>query len=374
MELGYECIKILNGKSEKRYASHPYITGFIDGYEVDFVPCYSISMGDTIKSAVDRTILHMEYVKANLRPEKEGDVLLLKQFMGMVGTYGSEFKVGGFAGYLCELLILHYGSFTSVIEAAGRSWQPGLSIDLENYGTSHNFKDPLVVIDPVDPNRNVASSLSLQKMSEFVAAAGNFLSSKSMEYFFPRNLDISRDKILDEFNSRGTKTIIIEFNAPMIPADALHPQITKTEQSLAKILKREGFRLIGSSYYTDESDYAVILLEVESGELPRYKVHVGPSVWYREHGRSFRDLHPESWIQNDRWTAMVEREFRDLESLITHLLSEEGIRKVRGGKHVKKSLLDWFELKEVGDILPGADSEHLKFFYSYLHKGWMLER
>ena len=70
-----------------------------------------IENAEQLKSAVDRTILHTHYIKKNLKENQINDVLILKKFMEGIETYGSEFKVGGFAGYLCELLILEYGTF-----------------------------------------------------------------------------------------------------------------------------------------------------------------------------------------------------------------------------------------------------------------------
>ena len=39
LELAEKCIKEVNGTYEARYASHPYLTGTIEGYMVDFDPC-----------------------------------------------------------------------------------------------------------------------------------------------------------------------------------------------------------------------------------------------------------------------------------------------------------------------------------------------
>ncbi|HTX61814.1 MAG TPA: CCA tRNA nucleotidyltransferase, partial [Methanobacterium sp.] len=227
LKLGLECIKEMNGTHEYRYASHPYITGSIDDLDIDFVPCYDIRESKKIKSAVDRTIPHTEYIKEHLMAEESDEVLLLKCFMKTVNTYGSEFKVGGFAGYLCELLILHYQTFINVLENASDKWKPGYKIDLARYGTADQFNEPLIVVDPVDANRNVAAALSLQKMSEFTAASGNFLKNQSPHYFEPIPVRPDHDKIKESFKSRGTKTIILTFKAPDIPADALYPQINK---------------------------------------------------------------------------------------------------------------------------------------------------
>jgi tRNA nucleotidyltransferase (CCA-adding enzyme) len=141
----------------------------------------------------------------NLKADQEKEVRLLKRFMKMVGTYGSEFKVGGFSGYLCELLVIHYGSFLDVLQGAWNEWKPGYQIDLMNYRTANLFNDPMVVVDPTDKNRNVSAALRLQKMSEFVIAAGNFLETPKKSYFYPKVIEYNQEDILGEFNRRETQ-------------------------------------------------------------------------------------------------------------------------------------------------------------------------
>ncbi|MGZ7160978.1 MAG: CCA tRNA nucleotidyltransferase, partial [Methanobacterium sp.] len=133
LKIGRKCIQKMHGKHELRFASHPYVTGFIEGYEIDFVPCYTIENADELKSAVDRTILHTEYVNKKLKEEQKDEVLLLKKFMESIHTYSAEAKVGGFSGYLCELLIINYGTFVDVLETASEKWSPKTTIDIENY-------------------------------------------------------------------------------------------------------------------------------------------------------------------------------------------------------------------------------------------------
>ncbi|MBP5785384.1 MAG: CCA tRNA nucleotidyltransferase, partial [Methanobrevibacter sp.] len=170
LDIAYKTNDALNGNASEHYASHPYLTCDIDGFEVDIVPCYAIEEGQSIISAVDRTILHTRYIQKHLSKEQEDEVLLLKKFMDAVGTYGSEFKTGGFAGYLCELLILNYGTFDATIRAA-QNWKRHTVIDLEDFGTAGNplFKDdPLVFIDPTDKNRNVGAALRIERFVDFI--------------------------------------------------------------------------------------------------------------------------------------------------------------------------------------------------------------
>ena len=107
---GTVCLEIARKATEgfkqiERFAEHPYLEAFVDGVRVNIVPCYRVKRGDWI-SATDRTPFHTDYVKPLLDERKVGEVRLLKRFMKGVGVYGAEIKVGGFSGYLCELLIL----------------------------------------------------------------------------------------------------------------------------------------------------------------------------------------------------------------------------------------------------------------------------
>lgn len=375
--LGIECIKQMGGKVEYRYASHPYVTGLITTLEVDFVPCYDIKDAHKIKSAVDRTIPHTQYVKKHLTPEEADEVLLLKCFMKNIGTYGSEFKVGGFAGYLCELLIIRYKTFLMVLENAAKKWNPGYQVDLAGYGTAHHFCEHLVVVDPVDPNRNVGAALSLQKLSEFVVASRNFLENPSLLYFEEKEIAPDLGDVKEEFKIRGTKTLILSFKAPDVPVDALYPQINKTTNSMVSLVERNGFKTIGSDYWTDEDDEIIILLEFETWKLPKFKKHYGPPIWSNEHGEKFHEKYGEkAWLEDDRWVAGVEREHTDVQDLLETALSRDKIGLLKFGKHVKAKILKNSRIYDIKEFLELQDVEYdvLKFLYGYLHKSELLSR
>lgn len=375
--LGWECIKMMKGKWELRYASHPYVTGIIDGFEIDFVPCYHLENSDQLKSAVDRTIPHTKYVQANLKNYQADEVILLKRFMECVGTYGSEFKVGGFAGYLCELLVLYYDTFIKVLKAASSEWKPGYKIDLENYKTGYHFNEPLVVVDPVDKKRNVAAALSLQKMSEFVVASRNFLNEPSATYFYPKKIQADLAHIIEHFSKRGTKSLILSFKTPDIPADALYPQIKKTENSMVQMANREGFTVFGSSSWTDEKEKVIILLEFDTWKLPKIKTHSGPLIWSKNHQERFLEKYKgKAWLKGDRWMVEVERKYREVEYLLKKALSEDKIGYLRFGKHIKNEILKNHELMDLMGFLKlnTYEEDFLIFLTQYLHKNEILWR
>lgn len=377
LALGSKCIKKMHGKHELRYASHPYITGFIEGFEIDFVPCYIIKSAEELKSAVDRTILHTEYVLANLNENQKDEVLLLKKFMGSIHTYSAEFKVGGFSGYLCELLIIHYGSFLNVLNAASKEWKPNYKIDIENYGTGNLFSEPLVVIDPTDKNRNVAAALKLQKMSEFIVASRNFLSDPKGEYFFDKDIDLNRNEIKNEFENRETKTLLIRFKPPEVPADALYPQIKKTENSLNGVLEREDFKVFNTDSWTDESQNVIILLEMEIWKLPQVKKHLGPFVWSKGHQNKFMEKYGnKAYVEENRWVAEIDRKYKDVEPFLNNILVENKIGFLKFGKHIKAEILKEYEMVDILEFIESnrCNEDMLLFFYEYLNKNVYLWR
>jgi tRNA nucleotidyltransferase (CCA-adding enzyme) len=369
LNLGYKCIKKMNGKPEERYASHPYVTGHIEGYTVDFVPCYSIDNSQQLKSAVDRTILHTHYIQKNLKEKQINHVLLLKKFMEGVETYGSEFKVGGFAGYLCELLIIEYGGFKAVLEAASSQWKKGSIIDLENYGTGKDFKEPLVVIDPVDKKRNVAAALNIQKMAEFIAASRNFLQKPKKEYFSRIPQVTNKEKIQTQFDKRGTNALLITFKTPKVPADAIYPQLKKTETSLKTKMEENGFKVLKSDYWTDESEIALILLEFSVWDLPKYAKHLGPRVWDGDHQKKFLEKYGNAWLDGDQWVVEIERKHGTAKSLLEFLLTRDNIHHLKIGKHLKEEILRQYELIELREFLGKKECspEALDFFYRFLN-------
>lgn len=374
LELAHDCCDVFDVEPYHQFASHPYVTTEIENFKVDFVPCYRINDGSELKSAVDRTILHTQYVQANLMDSQKDEVLLLKRFMDMTGTYGSEFKVGGFAGYLCELLIIEYGTFEKTLEEAS-NWQFGHIIDLKGYGTSKLFKDPLICIDPTDKNRNVGAALRLDKYSQFIQSARNYLNSdKKRDYFYPLNKNLTKNDILKHFEAHESKVIAIKFDIPEIPLDTLHPQIKKTTDSLSRILNKNDFLVFESSYWTDEETSAVILLELAVSKLNNIKVHRGPQIFYKQACDNFIAKFglDKCYVLDDYLVLNVEREFTIPEDFINHLLTKDNISLIKVGKNLIDPILDSYEICDLNNL--ADNDEFLVFLDDFLNPNQHIKR
>lgn len=375
LKLGYLCNEKFNGVASEHYASHPYLTSEIEGFEIDFVPCYQIEDGSQLKSAVDRTVLHTNFIKANLKESQKEDVLLLKRFMDMTGTYGSEFKVGGFAGYLCELLIVKYGDFETTLKEASK-WRYGTVIDLMDYKTSKLFNDPLIAIDPTDKNRNVAAALRLDKMAEFIQSARNYLNSNiKEEYFNPINKNTNKENLLNQIKDNESEFIVVKFDIPDIPLDTLHPQLKKTVESLSEKLADEEFNVFASDYWTDEEKVAVFIFEMASSTLNKIKINKGPKVFIERGCQQFIDAHglENCYIKDEFLVMNVEREFTSAVSYIKHVFTSENIALIKIGKNLKDSLLDSYSFISLEDI-SSDNSKFWSFIDDFLNPGQYIKR
>ena len=60
---------------------------------------------------------------------------------------GQKSKVGGFSGYLCELLMMKYGSFAEAVQAFAH-YNKRVVIDIENYYADRQNELALLFPEP----------------------------------------------------------------------------------------------------------------------------------------------------------------------------------------------------------------------------------
>jgi tRNA nucleotidyltransferase (CCA-adding enzyme) len=330
LELGR---KVLGG--EERYAEHPYIRGLVNGLGVDLVPCYAIADTSRMKSAVDRTPFHTKFVKSHLREGQKDQVRLLKRFMKGIGVYGAEARVEGFSGYLTELLVLRYGDFRSVLEAATQ-WSYATTLYLEQRGET-DFNSPLVFYDPVDLDRNVASALSTDCFALFIQASREYLEREREEFFFPRTREpLSMPEIQRMMEERGTSPVVVRMARPGLTDDNLFPQVKKTLEGILSLLRGGDFEVLDSAWHVD--DETTFALELKAHRLPVAMMHAGPPVWI-EHSERFLDKWrteglSRPFIRNGRWMVMARREHPDAKELLIsdldHSSLGSGFRRMEG--------------------------------------------
>ena len=253
----------------ERFAEHPYLQLIVEDYRVDIVPCYDSKPGEW-QSATDRTPYHTDYIKKYLSSSLRGEVRLLKKFMQGTGVYGAEIKVGGFSGYLCELLIIKYHSFIQTIEAFA-GYNKRVIVDIENYYAKREndlsllFPEPLVIVDPVDKGRNVASAVQPNKLYDFIGAARAFIKKPNQAFFYPsKTKPYSIAELKIQLENRGSSTIFLVIDQINTVPDVLWGQLYKTKRSLHKLIDLSDYKILKDTVWSNEKTLSVFIFEWKS--------------------------------------------------------------------------------------------------------------
>ncbi|MHA1667433.1 MAG: hypothetical protein ACTSUR_02150 [Candidatus Heimdallarchaeaceae archaeon] len=210
---------------EKHTGKIPYLRIFAEGELINLFVGFEVIPGDENISIFDFIPMHTQYIRTHLKEEMRKEILLLKKFVKSIGVYRNEIGAIGFNGYLCELLIIYYGSFRNAIEGISK-WKARKVIDLKrNYEKTEDVDTltsemlvgyyPLYVPDPLNPKDNVAKSVSIEQFNSIIGAANIFLFEPSISFFEenicePPHFDEIVKKIIN--SGRELVTLIIERN------------------------------------------------------------------------------------------------------------------------------------------------------------------
>jgi tRNA nucleotidyltransferase (CCA-adding enzyme) len=222
-----------------------------------------------------------------------------------------------------------------------------------------------VVPDPVDPGRNVAAALTLDRMLQFVAASRCFLRQPGMEFFFPEEAEpLSDEEMLSQIQRRGTELVLLEFSLPPVVDDVIFPQLRKGEAAVRSLLERNGFSILRSDV-SAASGRAWILLELEVWHLPEVVRRVGPPVWKEEHLRRFLSSHPEPlsgpYILDGRAVLEERRKHRSARDL---LVGEMGSLSL--GRHLTREVQRGYKIYAGQELAGIGDREFRIFMACYL--------
>ncbi len=310
------------------YAEHPYLQTVIDGINIDLVPCFRVEKGEGIISSTDRTPLHTEWLKGKI--EEHGDeVRLLKQFLKVVEIYGAEIKIGGFSGYLCELLILKYGSFMKVIEAASE-WGNQQVVKFNE--ETKKFDDPLIVYDPVDQNRNVAAALRSDSYQKFIKAAKGFKENPRRIFFVYDTSEVDVGELVEKIRSTNMVFLVIEESNAEVP-DVLWGQIWKSINAIERKLCDKGFEVLQSSPWSNDKTRHVFSFQLTSLDLPEVYKHFGPSVNLTKNVEQFKaaymnrsDVVEPPTVEEGRWYVVKKRETTNIKEIMEEMHIDGGRR------------------------------------------------
>tara|TARA_Y100001970_G_scaffold122849_1_gene152264 strand:- start:107 stop:1282 length:1176 start_codon:yes stop_codon:yes gene_type:complete len=292
-----------NGK--ELYAQHPYLRGEIDGIGIDIVPCYAIKDSSKPVSAVDRTPYHTEWVNQNIKG-REDDVRLVKQFLKGCGAYGASAAIGGFSGYLVEVLCIKYGSFTNLVNEIA-TWKPPVVMDK----IEEAQEAPIMIKDPVDSSRNVAAGVTVKGLGTAILASKGFIENPSKDFFFPKG---------KERKAKGFVTTI-SMELPDGTEETRLPWLQKQARKIYRAVKE--FEPIAWNANLGQKGFVVI--ETATIELPKIVPHKGPAPW-DDGAMEFLKKYPDASLVEGKLEIGKPPRHSKIEEVIIELLPESKVK------------------------------------------------
>jgi tRNA CCA-adding enzyme len=309
------------------YSEHPYVTVdyFRENYKVkiDIVLFFDLDL-EFINNygpvtAVDRSPWHSSFIKNNLTEEQKNDVRLLKQFFKANHCYGDKSAVGkvGFIGYGAELLIYHFETLQNLFSKF--SLLKDNPIDYYNRSINdlrkfqHFKNDYLFISDPIDKNRNVASSISKKAYKYCNQRIKEFLNNPDKKFFIIE--EIPEINISTIERSLADKIFIIEFKNEdseihyTINRDKLYSlgdNIKLTGEKEFSHMERFGKIEFEVYFEADQEDYSLVIY-CENPEIEKSYLRRGPPSKDKVHSNKFKQKNPDFfekngylWIKNIR--------------------------------------------------------------------------
>ncbi len=272
-KIGFAALK--DYKPYVRYAQHPFVEAEIKGTKVNLVPCYDVQEGGW-KSAADRSPFHTRFMINSLTAQMKSEVRLLKAFLRANDVYGAEIAKQGFSGYVAEVLVLNFGSFIGVIKAISELKQ-GQVIG----NAAKEFDTAIVIMDPIDNNRNLGAAISTESVGRLVLVSRAFLKKPSISFFKLKK------KPQRKPNDLRKNVLVLSFRYKQRSPDIIWGQLKRAATSIATQIEEEGFSVLRKTAIISADNNAVLLFLLQSTRLEQNLLRIGPDFYTTEHVEKF---------------------------------------------------------------------------------------
>ena len=294
----------------------------------EIVPILDIKNSGQAKNITDVSPLHAKFVNQNAKKLKD-DIRLTKAFCKALNIYGAESYIQGFSGYVIELLIIHYGSFLKLMQAAAK-WKSKTIIDIKKYHKNVLFElntaktlSPLIIVDPVQKERNTAAALSEDKYNFFMRKAKEFLKKPSMTFFIRKKVD--KEDLLNE--KKKDILIVLDVKNKAGKRDVIGSKLLKSFEYISRRLDDFDFSVLKNSWDWDEEKKALFWYYVKDETLSEYKEIQGPPLSIDEHVKVFKKKYKVTSVKKDVVYATVKRKFMTVDLAVKSIVKEDYFKK-----------------------------------------------
>jgi tRNA nucleotidyltransferase (CCA-adding enzyme) len=308
------------------HGSRDYFQVKENNFTFEIVPILGIKNSKEAVNITDVSPLHAVFVKGAINKNKKlaDEIRLMKQFCKSNKVYGAESYINGFSGYMCEVLTIYYGSFSNLMKAAAK-WQPKTIVDAKNFYKSKNVLmemnksktvSPLVLVDPVQKDRNAAAALSLEKYDLFRKKAQEFIKKPSSTFFEIRDFDI--EKLKHDF-------IVIEAEVLEGKEDIVGAKLVKVFNCLRKGLENADFKIAEDGWQWDKGPKAYFYFKAPK-DLDKEMTVEGPPANLKDFVLNFKKKHKKTFVKGEKIYAKEKRNFVKAIDLVKELLKNEYVK------------------------------------------------
>lgn len=301
------------------------------------------------ENVTDMSPEHVAWVERYTRknPELNDEIRITKQFMKANKVYGAESFINGFSGHMVDILTIHYGSFLSLIKKfssiTDESLKTSLIIDHERHmkdpmkELNQSKITPLIVIDPIQKDRNAAAALSAEKLRTFITACRDFLKNPEERSFEIKKFDIEYEIKVRLSLLKRTKTkksiriIIIDTYPHKSSRDIMGTRVLKTYEDLKKQMLLNEFIILDDfwNFFPEtptQTASGVICYILDSVKLAEDIEQKGPPLNIVEDVKNFRIKHKKIYIKGNRIYSMIKRKYLLPEDLVNAMFNQEFVK------------------------------------------------
>ena len=308
------------------HGSRDYFQFSKGNIQFEIVPVLEITTPSQAVNVTDCSPLHVAWVRKHinkLHDDIRDDIRLAKQFLKACGAYGAESYIRGFSGHVIDLLvIMHKGFIPLLSKAAG--WKPPVVIDFSNAHKGKalqrlnpaKIQSPLIIVDPVQPERNASASLSIEKFSLFLNSAARFLEKPDPSFFEIHPPDIKK------LRKKGLLITITSWPKAG-KRDVAGSKLLQTHELILKEI--EPFGIVDSGWYWQPPKPALLYYILKQTLLPQTITIAGPPVHLKIHAEAFQKKHPTALPEKNRLVAIEARKERTITQVLARILSSDYI-------------------------------------------------
>ncbi|MFC1648529.1 nucleotidyltransferase domain-containing protein [Nanoarchaeota archaeon] len=329
-------------KAETLPGSRDYFQFDKGNMSFEVVPVLYVDTYEDAKNVTDMSPLHATWFNRHVKKELglNNEVRLAKQFCKANKVYGAESYIQGFSGHVMDILIIYYGSFEKLVKAASQ-WSSRVVIDVEHHLSNplkqlnkSKIQSPLVLVDPLQPDRNAAAALSRDKFELFKSRCKEYLKNPSEDFFKPTKLEF-----YDLKKKAGNKYFVFLEAWPYKGKDdVMGAKLRQVHEHLFMKLNEQEWNILEADWEfvkavktrskkkdLSKEPHGKLYFVISKKVLP-YLERTGPPVQQHEDVKKFAKAHEHTYVRGGRLYAKVKRKYMNPEDYIDYLFTTKYIQ------------------------------------------------